>query len=99
MKTYQIARLRPDKIARYEQIHAEQDVDHKASMWRAGYRYLEIWRCGEHLVLAAERVPMSERNPIPGDEEVARAWHAALRDCFAEDWQPLTAIYRFGNTQ
>lgn len=87
-----IARLHPDKIALYEQIHDSMTPPHADSI-RRGYERLDIHRHGNLLVMLTERKPGPPPEPTPEETATAERWHASLAECFAEFWQPADEIF------
>ena len=87
-----IARLHPDKVALYEQIHDGMTMAHANSIRRA-YDRLDIHRQGLHLIMLVERKPGPPPEPTPEETAQAELWHASLAECFAEVWQPADMIF------
>ena len=87
-----IARLHPDKVALYEQIHDGMTEPHADSI-RRGYDRLDIHRQGTLLVMLVERKPGPPPEPTAEDKATAERWHASLAECFAEIWQPADEIF------
>jgi hypothetical protein len=87
-----IARLHPDKIALYEQIHDGMTQSHADSI-RRGYEPLDIYRRGDLLVMLTERKPGPPPEPTAEEKATAERWHASLAECFAEFWQPADEIF------
>ena len=91
MQTF-IARLNPDKIALYEQIHDEMTAVHADSI-RSNYHRLDIFRIDEVLIMLVERRPEPLSPATDEDKARGERWHASLAECFAEGWRPSELIF------
>lgn len=97
MRRVAIARLKPDQIARYEDLHASFPAANRAEMRAAGFDVVDIYRAGDVLAMIVEI-----SGPIdPGfaESSLDRAWQAMVGPCLAQSWQDARPVFTLADAK
>lgn len=95
IREIKVAKLHPDKIERYEQLHRDIPAGNVKHMQEGGMISLRIFREGLTLFMIVEKDPTLELPDRVIDQALGEEWHRVTGECFAEFWRDATEIYRF----
>ncbi|MFC5404066.1 L-rhamnose mutarotase [Cohnella soli] len=89
-----VARLHPDQVERYEQLHRDIPADNEKHMREAGIASLRIFREGLTLFMIVESDPSLVVPDRVVDLQLEEEWHRLTGECFASFWQDAVGVYR-----
>ncbi|WP_308635297.1 L-rhamnose mutarotase [Paenibacillus silvisoli] len=96
---FKVAKLHPNKVDLYQQLHDEIPPANLKHMQEAGIVSLRIFREGSTLFMVVESDMALEMPNRVVDQAVEERWKTLTGECFAEFWQDAGEIYIFSRKE
>lgn len=92
---YKIAKLHPDQVERYQQLHDEIPMENERHMQESGIISLRIFGSGLTLFMIVETDSALETPDRFIDLAAEQRWHDLTGICFSEKWEDMKEVYTF----